>query len=72
VAYLSRETVKWLKTWLEHAKISEGAIFRGLIGRTGRRMKVDADAVAICGENQCGTVRDGEGGDGAGTRRIGF
>ena len=33
VAYLSRETVKWLKIWLEHAKIEEGAIFRRLIGR---------------------------------------
>jgi integrase len=33
VAYLSRETVKWLKIRLEHAKISEGPIFRGLIGR---------------------------------------
>ena len=33
VAYLSRETVKWLKIWLDHAKISEGAIFRRLIGR---------------------------------------
>jgi integrase len=33
VAYLSRETVKWLKIWLEHAEIAEGAIFRRLIGR---------------------------------------
>ncbi|MGO9992545.1 MAG: tyrosine-type recombinase/integrase [Steroidobacteraceae bacterium] len=33
VAYLSRETVKWLKIWLEDAKISEGPIFRRLIGR---------------------------------------
>jgi integrase len=33
VAYLSRETVKWLKIWIEHAKISEGPIFRRLIGR---------------------------------------
>jgi integrase len=33
VAYLSRTTVKWLKIWLEHAKISEGPIFRRLIGR---------------------------------------
>jgi integrase len=33
VAYLSRETVKWVKIWLEHAKISEGSIFRRLIGR---------------------------------------
>jgi hypothetical protein len=28
VAYLSRETVKWLKTWLDHAKISGGATRR--------------------------------------------
>jgi len=33
VAYLSRETVKWLSIWLEHAKISEGSVFRRLIGR---------------------------------------
>jgi integrase len=32
VAYLSRETVKWLTGWLEHAKIEEGPIFRRLIG----------------------------------------
>src|ERR1019366_3989722 len=32
-AYLSRETVKWLNIWVEHAKITEGAIFRRLIGR---------------------------------------
>jgi integrase len=35
VAYLSRETVKWLKIWLDHAKINEGPIFRRLIGRDG-------------------------------------
>ena len=33
VAYLSRQTVKWLKVWLEHAGIKEGAVFRRLIGR---------------------------------------
>jgi len=33
VAYLSRETVKWLKVWLQHAGISEGPLFRRLIGR---------------------------------------
>ncbi|MGO8854354.1 MAG: tyrosine-type recombinase/integrase [Steroidobacteraceae bacterium] len=33
VAYLSRETVRWLKIWLEHAQISEGPIFCRLIGR---------------------------------------
>jgi integrase len=32
VAYLSRETVRWLTVWLEHAKISNGAVFRRLIG----------------------------------------
>jgi integrase len=32
-AYLSRETVRWLKVWLEHAKISEGEVFRRLIGQ---------------------------------------
>jgi len=33
ITNLSRETVKWLKVWLEHAKIAEGRIFRRLIGR---------------------------------------
>jgi integrase len=33
VAYLSRETVRWLKVWLEHAEITEGAVFRRLIGQ---------------------------------------
>jgi integrase len=32
-AYLSRETVRWLKIWLESACISEGAVFRRLIGQ---------------------------------------
>src|SRR5277367_3400608 len=32
-AYLSRETVRWLKIWLESAGISEGAVFRRLIGQ---------------------------------------
>jgi integrase len=32
-AYLSRETVKWLKVWLDHSRITEGAVFRRLIGR---------------------------------------
>ena len=34
VAYLSRETLRWLKIWLEHAEIGEGAVFRRLIGQT--------------------------------------
>jgi integrase len=33
MAYLSRETVRWLKEWLEHAGIKEGAVFRRLIGQ---------------------------------------
>src|SRR3984957_9878276 len=33
VAYLSRESVKWLKIWLDHAKISDGPIFSRLFGR---------------------------------------
>jgi integrase len=32
-AYLSRETVRWLKIWLENAGINEGKLFRRLIGR---------------------------------------
>lgn len=33
VAYLSRETVKWLRVWLDHAGITEGTAFRRLIGQ---------------------------------------
>jgi integrase len=33
VAYLSRETVKWLKVWLDRSGVTEGAIFRRLIGK---------------------------------------
>ena len=33
VAYLSRETVKWLKVWLDHSDITEGAVFRRLTGQ---------------------------------------
>jgi integrase len=121
VAYLSRETVKWLTIWLEHAKIDEGAVFRRLIGKNqigealnpgsiapifkrvaqwigmparfvaevsghstrvgaaqdlaeldidlaaitlARGVEVDADAAAVCGEDQCGEVGDGAGGGG--------
>jgi integrase len=34
VAYLSRETVRWVKVWLVHAGIEEGAVFRRLVGQT--------------------------------------
>jgi hypothetical protein len=33
VAYVSRETVKWVKVWLQHSEIREGAVFRRLIGK---------------------------------------
>jgi integrase len=33
MAYLSRTTVRWLKVWLEHAGIEDGAVFRRLVGR---------------------------------------
>src|SRR5580693_10246116 len=32
-AYLSRETVRWLKVWLDHSGVEEGAVVRRLIGR---------------------------------------
>jgi integrase len=34
MGYLSRETVKWLKVWLEHSGIAEGPVFRRLIGQS--------------------------------------
>ena len=34
MGYLSRETVRWLRVWLEHADITEGPVFRRLIGQT--------------------------------------
>jgi integrase len=33
VAYLSRETVKWLQVWLERSAITQGVVFRRLIGK---------------------------------------
>ena len=33
LAYLSRETVRWVKVWLEHAGVEDGAVFRRLIGQ---------------------------------------
>jgi hypothetical protein len=46
VAYLFRETVKWLKVWLDHAKISEGPIFRRLIGRDDIGDALNAGSIA--------------------------
>ena len=45
-AYLSRTTVKWLQEWLEHAAISDGAVFRRLIGRGGVGDRLHEDSVA--------------------------
>jgi integrase len=45
-AYLSHETVKWLKKWLDGAGIQEGAIFRRLIGRTKVGERLHADIIA--------------------------
>jgi len=33
VAYLSRETVRWFRVWLDHARVEEGAVFRRLFGQ---------------------------------------
>jgi integrase len=42
-AYLAGETVKWLKIWLDNVDISEGAMFRRLVGqgRGGERLNAD-------------------------------
>jgi integrase len=32
-AYLSRETVRWLRIWLDHSGINEGPLFRRLVGQ---------------------------------------
>jgi integrase len=45
-AYLSRETVRWLKGWLEHAEIEEGALFRRLIGHDQVGGRLNAGSVA--------------------------
>ena len=48
-AYLARDTVRWLQIWLERAGISEGAVFRRLVGRgrVGERLNVDAVALTF-------------------------
>jgi len=50
-AYLSRETVRLLSTWLERAHIKEGALFRLLVGRhqIGDWLNVDAIARHLSG-----------------------
>src|SRR3984957_5675764 len=46
VAYLSRETVRWLKVWFEHADITEGRVFRRLIGQTQVRGPLNPGSIA--------------------------
>jgi integrase len=45
-AYLSRETVRWLKIWLEHAAINEGTLFRRLIGQNQIGGPLNAGSIA--------------------------
>jgi site-specific recombinase XerD len=45
-AYLSRNTVHWLSTWLENSKIEDGAIFRRLIGRNRVGERLHADIIS--------------------------
>jgi integrase len=45
-AYLSRETVRWLRVWLNTAKISEGALLRRLVGRNKIGGALNAGSVA--------------------------
>jgi integrase len=47
VAYLSRETVRWLKVWLEHSEIEEGAVFRRLIGRDQIGAPLNPGSIAL-------------------------
>ena len=44
--YLSRETVRWLRAWLEIAGIREGAIFRRLVGQNRVGDRLHADIIA--------------------------
>ena len=46
VAYLSRETCRWLKIWLQNAKITEGAVYRRLIGQTQIGGPLDPGSIA--------------------------
>ena len=60
VAYLSRETVRWLKVWLEHAGIKEGAVFRRLIGRA--QIGGRAESREHCADLQAGGAVDWDAG----------
>jgi integrase len=45
-AYLARETVKHLKRWLKAGNITEGAVFRRLVGRSRMGPRLSVDMVA--------------------------
>src|SRR6266404_5836690 len=46
-AYLSRETMRWLKVWMAHAQITEGAVFRRLIGKDQISGALNSGSVAL-------------------------
>jgi integrase/recombinase XerD len=46
VAYLSQDTVVYLKAWLRASRISSGAVFRRLIGRGRIGARLQADSIA--------------------------
>ena len=46
MAYLSRETVKRLKVWLEQSRITEGAVFRRLIGKAQIGVSLNPGSIA--------------------------
>jgi integrase len=46
VAYLSQETVKWVKVWLEHSGVTEGSVFRRLIGKTQIGGRLNSGSIA--------------------------
>ena len=45
-AYLARETVKYLKRWIKVGNITDGAVFRRLVGRNVVGPRLHADMVA--------------------------
>jgi site-specific recombinase XerD len=46
VAYLARDTVKYLRRWLTVSEVKEGAIFRRLIGRNRVGERISPDQIA--------------------------
>jgi len=79
-AHLSRTTIRYLNEWLKAAQITEGALFRRVIGRgtakelvggrgrIGDRLSVDGVAQAF--KRVCGVDRDATGGCRAGERAL--